>query len=104
MPLIYFDPDSQNIYIESESIDSSKIVRKISNTPRGKGFGLANFATQSTELVQTNKCNYSMNNTSRSGCSLIHKNCLKISNNIKNWMKEIVRNNAFFIVGQGKPA
>ena len=45
-----------------------------------------------------------MNNTSRSGCSLIHKHCLKISNNIKNWMKEIVRNNAFFIVGQGKPA
>ena len=45
-----------------------------------------------------------MNNTSRSGCSLIHKNCLKISNDIKNWVKEIVRNNAFFIVGQGKPA
>ena len=42
-----------------------------------------------------------MNNTSRSGCSLIHKNCLKISNNIKNWMKEIVRNNA--LLGRASP-
>ena len=49
MLLIYFDPDSQNIYIESESFQIMENRSKKIQHSKGQGFGMSEYDSQRTQ-------------------------------------------------------